>query len=328
MKSIFLNTLYLLFIFKANSCKAQENKIIKTDSITQKKVNMIPIPSLNDSFETINIEEIKKSKNIKYIGSNEFGTKEFRYNEITDQGEIQIADSYDDRSVTKTFFPKGSCFTICKIYYANGNIKKKYIYSDASFYGKFYEYDSTGKLTKENDYEAGYDFTWDNVQEYIAKRGIKLFLYPKTNDFRATNVNKKNINGRLLWIISWYTFDEKNLWKEVTLDGKTGKLLRERAYRMQESNNDPEPSKEGTYDIDYEKEATKIYKTYEGKDYTEAEWKIKEQELYNDYLKKTGRGDLVKPTDEPKTEGKKSNFLADDFEKGDDNSPKKKGFFG
>ena len=71
-----------------------------------------------------------------------------------------------------------------------------------------------------------------------------------------------------------------------------------------------------------EKNKTVIYKTHQGKSYTQTEWEIFEQEQYNEHLRKTGRADLIKPTDKSKMDNSKS-FLADE----NDIKPQKKKSF-
>ena len=78
------------------------------------------------------------------------------------------------------------------------------------------------------------------------------------------------------------------------------------------------------------KNSSSIYRTHEGKNYTKVEWQAYEEKEYEAYCKRTGRPYTPK-NQETRTESQepKSKFFAEDFEKGDENTPKKKkGFLG
>jgi hypothetical protein len=220
--------------------------------------------------------------------------------------------------------PKNSLFTIYKEFNHKGVIVGKWVNfrNEGGPVGMKYEYDDNGKLIKETDMDKNYKITPQDVIAFCKDKGIDLF-----SDYSTIDKNY-NDNPMDLYIISYKgkygdKFGTKII---IVLSGITGEI--QKVTCINGKHND---SIEILYDIkDEKKKSAMIYKTYQGKDYTESEWKIFEQEQYNEHLRKTGRADLIKPVDKPATEKpnttgtRQSQFLADE----DDVKPqKKKGFW-
>lgn len=149
----------------------------------------------------------------------------------------------------------------------------------------------------------------------------------------------KSYNGLDYWnlrVKTGFITKKYRSWDKVKLDAKTGKVLCDIQYEddwgkysptVGESSIEEKVIKIIVPDATIppsERPTAQIYKSYRGKDYTESEWKIFEQEHYNEHLRKTGRADLIKPTETPKIDNKNNSFIADE----DDVKPKKKGFWG
>lgn len=252
--------------------------------------------------------------------------------------------------------PKLGWFSIYKKYYKNGVIENKYVIArNGQKFGKEYFYDETGKLTKETDHDKGYHLRLEQVVDlaielckkygFDANIGMESPMQGQYWDDDHTTIWRMDEKGKRWYIESRKPIKERVMgpifdiqknrsfgmtqvpacqYLAVIIDDTTGKILFEELYiERYDGGRSGHPT---LIEEMYEKEKKKtssIYKTYEGKTYTQAEWKVYEQEQYNEHLRKTGRADLIKPTETSKTEIKKSNFLADE----DDVKPKKKKWF-
>lgn len=195
MKKIILLVLITLF----TECQSQKSQEIM-------------IPTVDNKFEKFDIEDFKKNViNNDYI-------------------------NHEKEKVTTAFLIKGdyavsincinSFFKIDKMYYSNGNIKVKYLtFNNGSPIGKIYYFDGSGKIIKEENTDEGYDFGALDVVNYCEKNKINL---PKgyQNSGYQTRVLKNEIDGKKIWIISYaLSINKQSFVEEITLDGKTGKLL-------------------------------------------------------------------------------------------------------
>ncbi len=202
MKKLIYIAIILLGFY---SCKAQENK-------------KIIIPEVTKEFEKINssLFEDANSNNISIIESGllkKFVKAKVGYSEL----------SYIDNSI----------FIIIKNFFPNGNIEIKGLeFNNGSEYGIWYEFDEKGKLIKETNTDVGYDFGWDKILEYCNKNNIILEKgYPKQGGIK-TEIYKNDDDGNKVWEISYYDY-KKEQYLGVTLDGKTGKLLKEQVLEFE-----------------------------------------------------------------------------------------------
>ncbi len=339
MKKILLFT---ILSFTTFGCKGQELKKTtqKTDTLIPKTKSMYYIPTVNSNFEIFDFQKDKEKytqTGLAYYDekSNGYTGTSYKLEEKTENHTtIRDYGLLDNRRIIDPYefvYYNNSPFMIQKTFYPNGNIKEKglKIVNGNIYKGIWYYYDENGKLINTIDNDKIFGFSWEQVEKFMEEnkipmmlgndyhRGISMnrwspLLYPKSSE--RDNTQKA---GRNLWEITWKG-EEWNQYYSVVLDGDTGKMLKRTKYWVSEG-----PGHHVTDPII--EDFTIVYKTYEGKDYTESEWKIFEQEQYNEHLRKTGRPDLIKPTETPKTDAKKSSFLADE----DDVKPKKKkGFWG
>jgi hypothetical protein len=91
-----------------------------------------------------------------------------------------------------------------------------------------------------------------------------------------------------------YTVEQKG--KAYYLDGETGENIKGKQL-LNYKDIIPDFEQQFPWLI----KSTAIYTTYNGKSYTEEEWKAFEQEHHNEYLRKRGREDEIKPVETPKT---------------------------
>ncbi len=213
--------------------------------------------------------------------------------------------------------------------------------------GYWYYFDEKGKLVKEVDEDKKFGkFSYNEVLKFLDSK---------------KDINLNTGEGRDKFEVQYYYSDKstKKLWKIFVkigeaqdgppppgnkykkgetvnysyqkgktyyLDGDTGEII-----KRQQLTNYKEiiPDFNNQYP-DLEKSVTEKYKTHEGKDYTEQEWEAYEEKQYEEYCKRTGRPYAPKNQQaNPSDQDNRKSFLANDFETGDKNIPKKKkGFWG
>ncbi|HEX8577518.1 MAG TPA: hypothetical protein VF677_14610 [Flavobacterium sp.] len=198
--------------------------------------------------------------------------------------------------------------------------------------GYWYYFDEKGKLIKEIDEDKKFGkFGYNEVLKFLDdKKDINLHT-GEGRDKVNIQFYYSDKSAKKLWqvkIKSGEPYGVANLpgeigsrggqnFKVYCLDGNTGEVFKITDKRL----------------LDYREiipgfeqqfpwliASTAVYMTHKGKSYTEEEWKAFEQEHHNEYLRKRGREDEIKPVDTPKTDDNKRNFLADE----DDVKPQKK----
>ena len=181
------------------------------------------IPTIEDSFESFDISIFNRNKTKGDVFREKIEEKYFY--KVKYSGGFGEAVYYDN-----------SPFKISKLFYSNGNIESKWIEFNNGTNGKekgiWYEYDKEGKLTKTENFDEGYAFTWDDVLNYCVTNNIEITLGYKPASGFNTSIER------------FYSKDfKKNIWKitypdptgvgtgkgfplEVKiLDGNTGKVL-------------------------------------------------------------------------------------------------------
>lgn len=172
-----------------------------------KQKSMIPI--VDNKFEKFDIKTFKKNlENGFYI----FQENEF-LNRCYTQSNGYLQEIYSHNSI----------YSLNKFFYNNGNIHKKgYYINEGSLVGIWYYFDESGKLIKEEDTDAGYDFQPEDVIKYCEKNKIILPKGYQTSGYQ-TRILKENMEGKKAWRISYQIAGDKI--QEIILDGKTGKEL-------------------------------------------------------------------------------------------------------
>jgi hypothetical protein len=263
---------YLCFSLLAVSCGGQEKK---TDPVidTQKK-----IIQKDTVMEKFNIEEFNKHQ--------ENGEWNFTDNE--ENHVRQIKDREEGYSVEIS--NNKNIFDIKKYFYTNGVLAQKALqfHGNAFVKGIVTDYDKQGNIIKQTDYDAPFkNYPWEKIKAYMESKNIDL-LDP------FTQVYRNNENNHPEWHLEWDTKElDKNgnqILMNEEIDGNTGKVLL--IYESYFGERVPgEPGQKILYDAGAEKKKqSSVYKTCKGKDYTEAEWVKKEQELWEQYQAKKNRG--------------------------------------
>ncbi|HEX8577770.1 MAG TPA: hypothetical protein VF677_15895 [Flavobacterium sp.] len=313
MKTLSLLTLLLFSIL---NCKGQEHHPVtsKQDSTISKKFIMNR-PKIDTGFEKFNIENFKDKLII--INNKDYETQEkyvtYKYEKETDSGTIRLYGG-PKGLIGHIYRPKNSIYEVLKNYYGPSLIiKSKRIFTAENainpsiVLGKEYQYDEQGHLVRTIDHDNGYDFSFEQAYEFVKtnfkdekklKEGLKYMYY---------FARKTSPKGQNYWQITFHIghFPASYIETVLKLDAKTGKILshKEYLYEIEEEvklykiivpdQTQGETSKSTAPNT--------IYTTYKGKSYTEEEWKAFEQEHHNEYLRKRGREDEIKPVETPKT---------------------------
>ncbi len=106
-------------------------------------------------------------------------------------------------------------------YYPSGELKGYGIEYPNSFKkGVWYDYDIDGKIIKDENYDAPYEFSWEDVKEFLRKENIK-----KEN---LKNIYRGALDGVHGWEIIYTPkeFQNSNQVKVLTLDPKTGAVVK------------------------------------------------------------------------------------------------------
>lgn len=317
-------------------CDAQKQKSVRPTKNTTTKSSKMKRPSINNQFETLNLNDYKDGMKIEKNADIEPGEirNVYKYRKETESEIIQVEGTKEYLLRYIRTYKGYPFYSTGKAYYGKSGYIQRKVMGTSKFsfkLGEEYQFDESGKLIKTIDHDKGWDFSYEDVMAFVKEKyKDKILVY---NDQYGFNIKKKkSYDGRNYWEIyvkpDYHVITQQSMhsYDILKLDGTTGKILCHQQWT--DYYGEPQTLRKtivpDTTIPPSERPTAQIYKTYEGKGYTEAEWKIFEQEQYNEHLRKTGRADLIKPTETPKAENKKS-FLADE----DHVKPqKKKGFWG
>ncbi len=205
-KSLFL----LLSVLALTSCQAQ-----KTINKKYKTKIMMPIVTKDfETFDSLNYEKLK----VKSSDINEF---------LNDGTFVETLKAKGGDWYNET--PPHSYFSLTKIYYDNGNIKKKGLeFNWVGFQkGVWYEFNEQGKLIKEIDYDRPFKFTWEDVLRFCEKEKIPVQIGPVLQSTGFHTTIKRSVSPVLdvaIWEIQW--LKEGDLTEQITLDGENGRVVK------------------------------------------------------------------------------------------------------
>jgi len=208
----FVSILCLLII---TNCKSQ-------------KINKMSIPIINNKSEILNIDNFSQHNLNKRSQSNEnyFITTRDNLLEVKNHnGETIISYSKSDNVnyFSGYDYSTNSIIGIYKEFYSNNVLKTKGLYCWFGFkIGKWYSYNEKGELISYEDFDQGFNFTYEMVFSYCNKNNISLEKKGSGNTTTITKYISEDKNV-LLWGISYY---DNNSNKIIELDGKNGDLVR------------------------------------------------------------------------------------------------------
>ncbi len=195
-----------IIIFVLFSCNAQDKKMQK--QATQKNTKMI--------IDKFDIETFNKKKiNDEYNFVLEDGSK------VRQLG----SDNYYEEIIR---LPKPSFYEIYKKFYKNGDLYLFFISYPNDFLVSKKEYDQTGRLIKEINYDTPYKFTFKQLLELLKKEKDTIDVFDKN-----TKITRESIDTGTFWYITY-----KKDWgrrEVIKVDGITGEIL-ERSHYPHEDN--------------------------------------------------------------------------------------------
>jgi hypothetical protein len=281
----------IFLILNINSCLAQDNKS-KKDTIIP-KANIMNRPQLNDAFEKLNLDDFKDG----LVVTNENGiTKHtYLYSKTDDTGYTTL-DGSSLGGFVYNYTAKNSIYIIGKEFYKNGFIKSKQIISNMSgpiLLGKEYRFYENGQLEKVVNSDLGWDFSFEDVLQYILNRGLSI---KHEDGYWSTEIRKKETESedcRKYWEVvvdtRKLTKSTSDTWEVIKLDAKTGEILYQIEYEGErEVHADTEFIPPHEKIIKEDRTSSKIYQTYKGKGYTYDQW-LKFQEEFHDEHQKQNR---------------------------------------
>jgi hypothetical protein len=198
----------IILIATCININAQENTNSRKENLSG-----MNIPTVTRDFEKFDFANYDSASGYKQI-------------ELPD-GTIQEAQKQSYGFIVR-IQPPNSYFTLIKKFYANGNIKAKgLIFNSGDFrYGVWYYFDEQGKLTKEEDNDAAYNFSFNKLYDYLMQRHIS-FTPGQLQGGYNNSITKKTDAGGPKWIVEWLKDSSKmpNTLEVLTIDGITGKVL-------------------------------------------------------------------------------------------------------
>ena len=264
MKKIIL----LLFLLSQFSCRGQNGE---TEA---KKEDVEPIKNK----KTMKYFDIKRfetnQKNEEYLYLDSFGNQVREW-----RGKVK--NIYYGRYV----FLKNE-FNVKFLYhfYSSGILKEEGKVFDGGGVriGIWNFYDEKGVLTKSIDYDKPFDnYPLEKVLEYMKGRKAEL-LGMYTRIYR-----KIDEKGVPMWYISW---DANQRTKEdcitiinIEINAQKGKIIKEYHSFFWEYNNPYDKMPEPIIIFDEAQQKSNTSQTFQGKTYTEEEWKAFEQEQWEKY---------------------------------------------
>ncbi len=213
-----------LFILCITSCTAQTPKNKKMETpLTDKEIKEKGYQIKRE--DTIFMKDGKLDiAKLEEVGSSSGTTKPpyYQYRKDIDVDlSISISgdqeDGYSKKNINKkVYFEKNYN------YFPNGELKQYgVIYPNFFKKGIWYWYDKEGSIEKYEDYDSPFEYSWENVLEFLKKQKIK-----KQDIYQIGRGIEKQ---QALWYISFKTKElyKTDKVKDYTLDGKTGKILKE-----------------------------------------------------------------------------------------------------
>jgi hypothetical protein len=281
----------MFLLLNLSFCLAQDIKP-KKDTIIPKS-NTTNRPQLNDAFEKLNLDDFKDGLVIKKQTGDTEPYKgvvfdSYSYSKTDGTGYTTL-DGSPSEGFGYSHTASNSVYIIGKSYYKNGFIKTKGIAANIDGHvvlGKEYRFNENGQLVKVIDHDLGWDFSFEDVLQYVTDRGCSI---KNEEGYYNTEISKEEGESedcRKYWkvVVDTRKLTGKYTWEVVKLDAKTGEIL----YQIEHEGNRTVPSDfeivipKGRI-IKEDRTSSKIYQTYKGKGYTYDQW-LKFQEEFHEEL--------------------------------------------
>ena len=305
-------------------CQAQHNDQNKKTS----KTNKMNRPSINDNFETLDLDKFKGDLKIeKYYDPNikQSNCNWYKYKKETEHEIITLTGSKEQVFDYQRTLKNQPYFIFKEYYGKNRYIYRKRVFSKTTniVLGKEYQFNDEGKLIKTIDHDEGWNFSYEEVMDLIKQKyGDKVdYSIQYAFDLKKKSTNDKRNYWEITIKTTFKTGDQFS-YDLLKVDGNTGEIL----CHQERSREWGQPDKLIKEIVsDYTDKTT--YIQHQGKDYTRAEWEAYEEKQWKIHCKKHGIPYTPKNQETKTNTEHKSKFIAEDWEHGDENTPKKKGFW-
>jgi len=280
----------LLLVNLSNAQNIYELKI-------DKKMDKNNRPTIDSGFDILHLEEYKD-----FLIKDPDNIDKDVYEKKTSSGKIQIEGGYGNDYTYDKYF-NNSSYCIFKVYDAKTlKIKRKCLLTRPIdiFLGKEYRYDSNATLIKTIDHDKGWNFSYEDVINYLYEHIEDEVEIP------ISSIKKRVYQNRNYWQVETNTM----FWKNnhfLRIDGNTGEILCHLVLYAKENapainvlktivpnKIDKLPPEENKY-LHWIDENGKKYQTPDtrrkvnGISYTEEEWKAYEEEQWQRYQKNKGK---------------------------------------
>lgn len=198
----------LLLVNLSNAQNIYELKI-------DKKMDKNNRPTIDSGFDILHLEEYKD-----YLIKDPDNIDKDVYEKKTSSGKIELEGGYGNDYTYEKYF-NNSSYCIFKVYDAKTlKIKRKCLLTRPVdiFLGKEYRYDSNATLIKTIDHDKGWNFSYEDVINY---------LYDNIEDeveIPIFSIKKRVYQNRNYWQVETNTM----FWKNnhfLRIDGNTGEIL-------------------------------------------------------------------------------------------------------
>lgn len=287
MKKLITISCLLLIVNLSNAQNIYELKI-------DKKMDKNNRPTIDSGFDILHLEEYKD-----FLIKDEYSSFK-TYEKKTPNGIIILREGND--FLYEKYF-NNSSYCIFKVYDAKTlKIKRKCLFVDPTSIalGKEYLYDSNATLIKTIDHDKGWNFSYEDVINYLYEHIEDEVEIP------ISSIKKRVYQNRNYWQVETNTM----FWKNnhfLRIDGNTGEILCHLILYAKENapainvlktivpnKIDKLPPEENKY-LHWIDENGKKYQTPDtrrkvnGISYTEEEWKAYEEEQWQRYQKNKGK---------------------------------------
>ena len=221
-----LSIIFISFL----SCNSQQSKIKKMPLTEQEILELATQIKAQDTVfmkdGLLNIFKLKKIANIKekYVAHEgiEKSVLDYKYTHISDNGNSIYIRGNDVKGFTKICKNKQDFFERLYAYFPSGELKFTYRYYIERFHKGFrFDFDQLGNVEKYEDFDAPYDFGWEDVKSFLENRKIA------TKDIDG--IYRSDLTGKYSWQIVYKSEALKatDRMHSIFLDAKTGAVLKE-----------------------------------------------------------------------------------------------------
>jgi len=275
----------LLLVNLSNAQNIYELKI-------DKKMDINNRPTIDTNFDILRIEDYRDF--IRHYAQDQV---EIKYTKVLCEKEIEL---YGNTERGFVYIQKDKDYILVKHYDAKTlrAIRKFIVVGKMQmFIDKEYLFEPNGHLTKTIDHDKGWNFTYEDVINYLYK-----YFSGKIDSETMNFIKKKTYQGRNYWEIHTNSM----IWEEdnfLRIDGNTGEILCHLLIQTREGSNNiyvletivpnkiddlPKALIDIKQNKKYQTPAPKKSK-HNGISYTEEEWKAYEEAEWQRYQKNKGK---------------------------------------